>query len=388
MSVPECEEPWPRPLSRPLEAAVNYAFQDTAALASWREQGKGDRFYARLASPNMSAVEAALAALEKTSDAAIYSSGMAAVAGVVLSLARSGDRIVVDRRVYGGTASFLKTFAPRFGWTIHWASSELELLDALETPARLLIFESPTNPLLRVLDISALARAARAAGAISVFDNTLATPLAQNPAELGIDLVVHSATKALNGHHDVLAGAVCGSRDLIEELKTRRSLLGSVLDAHPAWLLERGLSTLSLRVQRSHESAARLARKLFAQHPRGLESVSHPSLESHPDHALSQRQMRSYGSVLCLELQAGLAAARSVVDRLRHFAIAASLGGNESLVSLPSLTTHAGWSEREMLEVGLSPGMIRLSIGLEDPRVLEADLRQAFSEAFELEGSD
>jgi cystathionine beta-lyase/cystathionine gamma-synthase len=255
-------------------------------------------------------------------------------------------------------------------------------LDAFRDPARLLSdrtrlvwFETPNNPTLRCIDIAAVAAACRERGVIAVVDNTFASPINQQPLSHGVDLVMHSATKYLNGHSDVTAGVLAGSSELVARVERVRRLFGALLDPHAAYALGRGLKTLDVRVARQNATALKLAAWL-SNHPRVVR-VYHPGLASHPDHEVARRQMRGFGGMVCIDIAGGYDAAARFFDRLQVIERAASLGGVESLCSLPVLTSQWGYSEEQLREAGVSPGMARLSIGLEDPDDLIADLDQA-----------
>lgn len=363
----------PRPLTPPIIRAANFVFESCDQLAAVSDGAFRDHFYARLGNPGVAILEGRLAELEGAAEALVFSSGMAAVATTILGLVEAGQRVAVDRRVYGGSASFFKTLAPRFSIGVDWFDRDPAA--AITADTRLVFFESPTNPLLEIVDIAALAATAHSHGALAVIDGTLATPLSQRPLELGVDLVIHSATKALNGHHDVLAGAIAGPAELIEPLRAARALLGGILDPQAAFLIARGLETFSLRAARAQDSALALARGLEGQP--GLLRVLYPGLESHPDHALARRQMRRFGSLVTLDIAGGLERLRRVVDRFEVIKNAASFGGNESLVSIPPLTSHIGWSDEELAASGLSAGIARISVGLEEPERLIADIAGA-----------
>jgi cystathionine beta-lyase/cystathionine gamma-synthase len=248
---------------------------------------------------------------------------------------------------------------------------------ALEPRTKLIVVESPSNPLLKVTDLKAVAAIARARGIVTLADNTFATPVNQRPLDLGIDLVVHSATKFLGGHHDLLAGAVAGRRDAIERIWELSIVLGGNLGAFETWLLLRGMRTLGLRVERQNATALAVARHLAA-HPR-IGAVHYPGLETHPQHALAQQQMRGYGAVMSFTLCAGMEAALQLMQRLRLFTQAVSLGGIESL-AMHAATTWAGTlTEEQTRASGIDPALVRISVGLEDPADLIADLDQALT---------
>jgi cystathionine beta-lyase/cystathionine gamma-synthase len=279
--------------------------------------------------------------------------------------------------VYGGTLHLLGDVLTRFGIRPRFITiEELSSPDrAISDRTKLVWFESPINPTLRCVDITAVAAACRARGVISVVDNTFASPVNQQPIPLGIDLVMHSATKYLNGHSDVTAGVLAGSAALIDRIFAARKLLGTVLDPYPAYALGRGLKTLELRVERHNANALTVARWLAGD--RRVRTVYYPGLESHPDHAIACRQMRGFGGMVCLDVHGGYDGAARFYDRLKVFRRAASLGGVESLCSLPVLTSQWGHSDEELARAGVTRSMARLSVGLEDPEDLIGDLDQA-----------
>jgi cystathionine beta-lyase/cystathionine gamma-synthase len=366
-----------RPLTTPIYDTTTFVFESAEEVRQYAE-GRSDRYlYSRYSNPTVAAVEARLAALEGAEAALAFGSGMAATATTLVALVSGQDEVVCSAGGYGGTHHLLADVLSRFGVRTRFASlEELARPEALlASGPRLLWFESPVNPTLRCVDIRRLAAACRAAGVISVIDNTFATPLNQQPIALGIDLAMHSTTKALNGHSDATGGALAGSRTLLEQVERTRRLLGTVLAPQPAYALGRGLKTLVLRVERQNESAMAMAR--FLDGDRRVKRAFYPGLESHPDHGVAAAQMSGFGGVICLELEGGYDAAAAFFDRLQLVSRAASLGGVESLCSLPVLTSHWGHSVEALAAAGVTPGMARLSIGLEDPADLIADLDQA-----------
>jgi cystathionine beta-lyase/cystathionine gamma-synthase len=285
--------------------------------------------------------------------------------------------VICSSAIYGGTLHLLADLLPKFGIQPRFASIEdLGSIDSVLTDAtRLVWFESPINPTLRCVDVAAIAAACRLRGVISVIDNTFATPVNQRPIALGVDLVMHSATKYLNGHSDVTAGALAGPSRLLGPIEKARRLVGGVLDPYAAYALGRGLKTLDVRMQRHNANAMAVAQWLAGDSR--VDHVYYPGLESHPDHALAARQMQGFGGMVCLDLGGSLDRATAFFDRLGLIKRAASLGGIESLCSLPVLTSQWGHSEEELVRAGVTPGMARLSIGLEHPDDLIADLDQA-----------
>jgi methionine-gamma-lyase len=335
--------------------------------------------YTRYANPTVRELEEALAAVEGAPAALALSSGMAAMTTALLSLVGSGDEVLASASLYGGTARLLTGLLPRLGISARFVpTAELERVDRVAGPrSRVLVLESPTNPTLDVVDLRAACESAHACSLVVVADNTFATPHLQQPLALGADLVMHSLTKALAGHSDVIGGALAGPVERIEAARSAMKVLGGCMDPHAAFLVLRGLKTLHLRVERQCENALALARRLEG-HP-AVRRVLYPGLASHPGHAVARRQMRAFGGMVTLVLEGGLPAAERFYDRLGVVARAASLGGVESLASLPVHTSHHGLPEEKLREAGIDPGMVRLSMGVEDADDLVADVEQALS---------
>jgi cystathionine beta-lyase/cystathionine gamma-synthase len=307
----------------------------------------------------------------------LLASGMAATSTALLALLQSGDEVVCSAAIYGGTLHLLADLFPRFGIQTRFAS-----LDELARPERLLgartkllWFESPINPTLRCVDVRTVAAACKKAGIISAIDNTFASPINQPVLAMGIDLSMQSCTKFLNGHSDVTGGALSGSRALLAPMGKMRRLLGGVMDPQPAFALGRGMKTMPLRVARHNANALTVA-QFLERHPK-IARVYYPGLPSHPDHAIAARQMSGFGGVVTIDLKGGKEAAFGTFDRLKVIKRAASLGGVESICSLPILTSQYGLSDDELVKAGVSKGMIRISVGLEDSADLIDDLEQA-----------
>ena len=374
--VGEGAPPEATPLTRPVYATSTFVFANAAELEEY-QQGRGHRYiYSRYANPSVQAVEEKLAVLEGGDAALVTSSGMAAAATALFGLLEAGAEVVCSAAIYGGTLQVMTKYLTRFGVTARFVS-----LDDLAEPAtvmgpatRVLWFESPTNPTLRCVDIARVAEACRRASVTSIVDNTFASPVNQRPLAMGVDLVMHSATKYLNGHSDVTAGALIGRRALVEQLQPARKLFGGVLEPASAYALGRGLKTLELRVARHNENAMRVAAWLERQ--TAVTRVLYPGLPSHPDHAIAKRQMTGFGGMVCFDV-GSYEVARRVFDRLQLFKRAASLGGVESLCSLPVLTSQYGFSDEQLAAAGVTRGMLRLSVGLEHADDLVADLQQA-----------
>jgi cystathionine beta-lyase/cystathionine gamma-synthase len=367
----------PTPLTTPIYETTTFVFESAEEVRRYNE-GKSDKYlYSRYENPTIVAVEKRLATVEEADAALVFGSGMAATATALLSLVNAGDEVICSAAIYGGTLHLLHDLLARFGVRARFASlEELRNPSALISPAtRLFWFESPINPTLRCVDIRAVADACRAQQVLSVIDNTFASPINQRPLALGIDLVMHSATKYLNGHTDVTGGVLAGRRELIDRIGRVRRLLGTVLDPYPAYALGRGLKTLEVRIERHNANAAAVARWL--ERDSRVSTVYYPGLESHPDHAIARRQMCGFGGMVCIDLGGSYERAARFYDRLKVIQRAASLGGVESLCSLPVLTSQWGHTDEQLAEAGVTRGMARLSIGLEDPEDLIADLDQA-----------
>jgi cystathionine beta-lyase/cystathionine gamma-synthase len=366
------------PLTTPIYTTTTFVFENAAELEAY-QQGKGDKYiYSRYANPSVQAVEQKLARLEGAEQAIVTSSGMAATSTALFGLLKPGDEVVCSAAIYGGTLQLIATFLERYGVRSRFASiEELAAPERLFTPAtKLLWFESPINPTLRCVDIDRVAAACNTHHVVSAIDNTFASPVNQQPLALGVDLVMHSATKYLNGHSDVTAGALIGSAEMIERLQPARKLFGGVLEPASAYALARGLKTIHVRVARQNESALRVATWLSSD--RRVTRVFYPGLPSHPDHDIARRQMSGFGGMVCFEV-ADYAAACRLFDRLTVIQRAASLGGVESLISLPVLTSQYGLSDDQLKAAGVTRGMIRLSVGLEHVDDLITDLDQALT---------
>jgi cystathionine beta-lyase/cystathionine gamma-synthase len=364
----------------PVYNTTTFAYGSTQGLLDVVEGRKPGALYTRFGSnPSLRSLEAKLAALEGAEGALAFSAGMAAEAALFFGHGRSG--VVCLGNAYGGTLELLTDQLPQLGVATHllWADEPEPLVDRLERHlaegARLVFFETPTNPSLEVFDIAEISERAHSYGALVAVDNTFATPVNQQPLALGADLVMHSATKYLGGHSDLTAGAVMGPTDLLEPIGAWRKSLGQAPSPETASLLARSLATLEVRVQRQNATAERLARALEG-HPR-VRRVLYPGLAEFPDHPLAARQMAGFGGMVSFEVDAE--DAREVVDRLQLFAIAPSLGGVESLATQPVTTTHHGVPEESRRRLGITPAMVRLSVGLEDPEDLLADLEQALA---------
>lgn len=374
-------ERWPKPhdaLTTPIAATATYAFRDTAELVSFMEGELEREEYGRYGNPTVRALEAKCAALEGTDAALAFSSGMAAVTTAILTFVKQGAHVVLFRDCYRRTRQFVTSSLDRFGvaHTLVEPGDIDGLAAAIRPETRLVISEAPTNPYGNVLDLDAMVRVVKKhRGLKTMIDATFATPHNLRPAQHGVDLVVHSATKFYGGHNDVLGGVVAGSAPLISLVKEQRDVLGGVMDPHAAYLVLRGLKTLSLRVQKQNDSALALARALEA-HPK-VRRVWYPGLPSHRSHEIARALMRGFGGVVTFELEADLQGAGRFIDALAIPRIAPSLGGVESLVEQPALMSFFELSTEQRAAVGISDSLIRYAVGIEEPSDLIADVLQA-----------
>jgi cystathionine beta-lyase/cystathionine gamma-synthase len=371
------KDPNASPLTTPIYETTTFTFDSAEEVRAYNE-GKSDKFlYSRYGNPTVTAVEKTIAMLEGAETAMLFSSGQAATSTALLGLVKGGDEVVCSAAIYGGTLHLLADLLSRFGIAARFVTTA-ELANparVIGERTRILWFESPINPTLRCVDIAPIAAACRQRGVVSIIDNTFASPLNQRPLALGVDVVMHSVTKYLNGHSDVTAGALAGRTELLAPVDKARRMLGGVLDPQAAYAIGRGLKTLEVRMARHNASGLTVARWL-EKDPR-VTTVYYPGLESHPDHALAKKQMSGFGGMVCVDVGGGLARAERFFDRLKVFRRAASLGGVESLCSLPVLTSQWGHTDAQLAEAGITKSMARLSIGLEDPQDLIDDLDQA-----------
>ena len=336
-----------------------------------------DRYYTRWGNPTITLAEQTVAALEGTEAALVFASGMGAITTTILSLLKAGDHIVAQRDLYGGVTKFFSGWLPKLGIeTTLVDTTEYEQYErAIRPNTKLLYLESPTNPALRIIDAKKMAALARQHRLISMIDSTFGTPINQHPAEYGIDLVMHSGTKYLSGHADLTCGVISGRRDLIEQVGETRKTLGNCMDPHAAWLLIRGLKTLAVRVARQNENALRVA-EFLEQHAK-VRRVHYPFLKSHPQYAIAREQMSGGSGMVTFEVDGSGDDARRVSEAMKLFTLATSLGGVESLVSIPVLTSHAMISAEQRAEMGVTEQMVRLSVGIESVEDQIEDLERA-----------
>jgi cystathionine gamma-synthase len=365
----------------PIHTSSAFAYPD---VATWRAVALGEadgHIYSRNSNPTTDRFEAKIAALEGAEAATSFGTGMAAISTTLLALLRPGARAVTAKDAYGGTYLLFTHHLP--GWGVDCVVVDTDDHDAIEAEIAggcdLVYLETPTNPTLKVLDLQRLSSAAHAVGALVVVDNTFATPVNQQPLALGADLVLHSASKFLGGHGDVLGGVVAGSAELVHRVYALREIIGTGMDPHVASQMLRSLKTLGLRVARHNESALRIARWLEDQ-PQ-VTRVHYPGLDSHPQHHVAKGQMRGFGGVLSFELAGGFNAVCRVLAALEYAYLAANLGQVETIAGPPATTSHVELTDTERAEAGVPEGLIRYSVGIEDADDLTADLRQALAYA-------
>jgi cystathionine gamma-synthase len=364
------------PISTPIYQTSTFEVTDSEQQV---RATSTDMFYTRYGNPTLTVVEKAIAELEGTDAALLFSSGMNAITTSILALLKSGDHVVAQRDIYGGATKFFSQWLPKLGIeTTFVDTTEYDQhAGAIRPHTKLLYLESPTNPTLRVVDLRKVTALARQHNLITFIDGTFATPINVRPADFGIDLVMHSGTKYFAGHADLICGIVAGRRDLIEIIHATRTTLGGNMDPHAAWLLLRGIKTLAVRVQRQNDNALRIA-QFLSRHTK-VRRVHYPFLEGHPQRALAMEQMHGGGGVLSFEVDGTGEDAKRFSEALHLFTLAPSLGGVESLVTIPVLTSHGMISAEHRASMGVTDQLVRLSIGIENADDLIADLEQALT---------
>lgn len=364
-------------ITTPLFQTSTYTFSDSAQVRAYQEGRLVRDEYGRYGNPTWRAVERKLAALEGGEDAVLFASGMCAATTTFLAMLPRGSHLVVTSDCYRRTRQFIGQYLTRLGveTTIIEPADPQKLAEALRPETKLFFTESPTNPYLRVIDVAGAARVCHARGVKVVIDSTFAAPVNQRALEQGADLVLHSATKYLGGHNDLIAGCAVGPAAMIAGLRDAVGVLGGILDPHAAWLLLRGLKTLALRMARHNENGLRVAAWLEA-HPK-VRRVWYPGLASHPDHAVAARTMRGFGGVVTFELASDLDGTQRFVDAVRLPYIGPSLGGVESLIEMPATMSYWDQTREERYALGITDSLVRLSLGVEDGDDLVADLEQA-----------
>lgn len=367
-----------RVVSEPIVPAVAYSFKDAdeaAAVVSGEKEGV---YYGRYGNPTTRTLEKKIAALEGSEDALGVSSGMAAISISLLAFLKHGDHVVVTKDVYGGTHKFLTNFAVRYGIEAEFVDcTDVDAIEkAIQPNTKAIYIETPSNPGLCLIDIEAVSNVSRAHGLPLIIDNTFMTPCLQTPLKLGADVVIHSATKYLNGHGDAIAGFICADKETIQRMhKDFMGDLGQPLNAWESFLILRGIKTLGIRVEKHCENAQKVT-EFLEDHPL-VEQVYYPGLASHPQHALAKRQMRGMGGIVSFEIKGGVEEGKKFISLLDLAMISFSLGDPETLVQHPASMTHSSIPEEELKFFGISKGLIRLSVGLEDAADIIADIEQA-----------
>ncbi len=361
----------------PIVNTVTYAYKD---LDEWYDVARGKKeghIYSRNTNPTVAVLEEKIRHLEQAEAATSFSTGMAAISNTLFALLKPGDRVVSIKDSYGGTSKLFLEFLPKLNIEVELCETENH--EQLEMEIRkgcdLVYLESPTNPTLKIIDLKRIASAAQKAGAVVVADNTFASPINQNPIALGVDLVIHSATKFLGGHSDTLCGLVCGKKELVQKIFDYREITGATLHPETAYNVIRGMKTLELRVLRQNENAMAVARFLD-QHPK-VSQVYYPGLESHTGHEIAKKQMRGFGGVLSFELEGGYENVKTLLHNMKFIHLAASLGSVSTLAGPPRTTSHVELSEKQRKQLGISESLVRYSVGIENSEDLIEDLNQA-----------
>lgn len=367
-------------LSTPLYQTSTFVFDNAEQGAARFAGDEAGYIYTRLGNPTTRELELKVAALEGMADAAATATGMGAVAAATMAFLQQGDHLVASNTLYGCSFALFNHQFSRYGIEVSFVdmTDHAAVRAAIKPNTKMLFAETPINPSLVVLDLAFLCGLCQEHGMLSVIDNTFMTPLLQQPAKFGADIVIHSATKYLNGHGDVVAGIIVSDADKINTIKlTTLKDMGATISPHDAWLIIRGLKTLSVRLQRHCDNAQQVA-EFLAVHP-AVARVHYPGLPTHPGHRFIGQQMKAAGGVLAFELKADLAQSRQVINRFKLFSLAVSLGDAESLVQHPASMTHSPYTAEERAAAGISDGLIRLSVGLEHIDDILADLQQALS---------
>ena len=365
-----------KPVIPPVHLSATYKFDQSDDLIDV-VQNRSGYLYSRWDNPSVVEVEKELAALEGYDRALGFASGMAAITTAIMASVRASGRIVATRELYGGTFEFFNDVLAKLNVEVVFVhcGDTGTILNEIEKGVDVLYLETPTNPLLRIIDVKPLAAAAHKQGAVVMLDSTFASPINQRPLDLGVDVVVHSATKYIGGHHDITAGFLCCNQPHFDNLWTHRKILGGVMDPLTAFLAARGLKTLELRIRRQNKSAMQIA--AFLEKQAGIKTVYYPGLSSHPDHEIARRQLRGFGGMLSFEIDGDFDQTKDFMDRLQVIKLATSLGGVTSLANQPITNTHAALSPENRAKAGISESLVRLSVGIEPVERLIDDLKAA-----------
>ena len=366
-------------ITTPIYQTSTFWFRNSKEVTNYQE-GKSDREeYGRYGNPTWRAVERKISALEGGEETVLFASGMCAATTTFMALLEEGSHLIVTSDCYRRTRQFIEQFLSRMGveWTVIEPSNLDAFRDAIRPNTKIFFTESPTNPYLRVIDVPAFTEVARAAGVMTIIDSTFATPVNHRALDDGADLVLHSATKYLGGHNDLLAGTVTGPRETIDPVRKALGVLGGIIDAHAAWLLLRGIKTLDIRMARHNENGLALATYLET-HPK-IKSVFYPGLPSHPDHEVAQRVMKGFGGVVTFEIETDLEGAMRFIDSTQIPYQAPSLGGVESLIELPVTMSFWDKSKEERARLGITDTLVRYACGIENSADIIADIEQALA---------
>ncbi len=368
-------------ITTPIVQTSTYVFKNSKDIEDYTKHGKARFEYGRYGNPTELVAERRLAALEGAEDCLVFGSGMSAITTTILALVKSNDHIVITDDAYKKTLEFCSSYLQRFGVECTIVPfGDYDALDkAVKPNTRFIFSESPTNPYLNIFDLVKLREIAKKHGVLTLIDSTFATPYNQKPLEFGVDLVLHSCTKYLAGHNDILAGAVLGKSELVEEVRKLHKAMGGVIDPHCCYLLLRGLKTFPLRIERQNQTAMKVARFLES-HPQ-IKRVYYPGLESHPHHKIAKEQMKGFGGVVTFEIKGTLKTAKKFLDSLKLCYIAPSLGGVETLITHPALVSYYDYSRKERYALGITDTLFRLAVGIEDPEDIIADIDQALKKS-------
>jgi cystathionine beta-lyase/cystathionine gamma-synthase len=364
----------------PIYQTSTFAVEKTDDYQKFIEEVDDFYIYSRYGNPTVKEVEKRLALIENADDSILFSSGMAAITTTILSHVQSGDEIISLSSIYGVTYRFFRDYLPKFGVKVKFFQIEkVDEIEKLISPkTKLIYFETPVNPTTRIVDIEKIVKFAKREDLTTIIDNTFATPINQNPIDFGVDIVIHSATKYLSGHSDLILGCVMSSRERIERIRKFKNVFGGNPDPHQAFLLGRSLKTLELRVKRQNENALKLAE--FLSSHRKIRKVLYPGLKNHPEHELAKKQMSGFGGMLSFEIDGDLGRTKKFCDSLKVALNATSLGSVETLVSIPVLTSHVGMKKDELEGAGISESMVRVSVGIENIEDIVWDFEQALNQ--------
>jgi len=368
---------WTGALSPPIYQTSTFAFRDADHGARLFKEEEEGFIYTRISNPNIDLLAAKMALLESAEAGSIFASGLAAIFNAVVAITKSGGHIISDDTIYGGTFTLLKEYMPEFGIEVTFvdATDLNRIEDATKLETTMLFVETPANPTMKIIDIGECAKLAHSKNLLLCVDNTFATPYLQRPFELGADIVLHSATKYLGGHGDIIGGVVVGRKDFVKKMWDKGKEIGASISPFNAWLILRGLKTLAVRMERHCANAMKIAE--FLDGHKKIERVYYPGLSTHPGHALAARQMSKFGGMLGFDVKGGKEAGKVLMNSVKLCTLAVSLGDVDTLIEHPASMTHSSYNEEELRACGINLGFVRLSVGVEHVDDLVADLEQA-----------